>query len=142
MGFIIILIIFIIFISAYGIRTTNRSKRLKQQYTARLHAVGIHQSGLPQVSEGKLVDVLLGNGYLYVLTGHQTFELSLNKVWGVRHPHDNLGSRKYLVINYEMNGRVRPIVLRFTKPAQGKAFLWEIERELFTKNSNDSVIRL
>jgi hypothetical protein len=135
---------FIILVSIFGIRTTSRSNKLKQQFGSRLHAVGIHQSGLPQFAEGRRVDVLIGNGNLYIQSGQQTFELSLRKIGSAGYPKrtGSSNSRNYLVIHYEMNGRVRPIVLRFMKPAHAKAFLWEIEGQLFTRNSSDGIIRL
>jgi|GEM_PF-5724598 len=137
-------ILVIVLISIFGIRTTNRSNKLKQQFGSRLHAVGIHQSGLPQISEGQRVDVLIGNGNLYIQSDQQTFELLLRKIGSAGYPKrtGNSKSRNYLVINYEMNGRIRPIILRFMKQAQAKAFLWGIEGELFTRNSSDGIIKL
>ncbi|MDP9700787.1 hypothetical protein SAMN05720606_106293 [Paenibacillus polysaccharolyticus] len=144
MGPIIFLVFVMIAIIIYGITQTRKSNRLKKKYGAALHSVGIHYSGLPQVPEGKKVDVLLGNGNLYIQADQQIFELSLSKVSGVHHPNQRevMKFQSFLIIGYHMNGRHRKIKLAFFKSAVAKTFLWEIERQLFTNNSSNGVIRL
>lgn len=144
MGPIIFLVFVMIAIIIFGIAQTRKSNRLKKEFGAALHSVGIHQSGLPQVPEGKKVDILLGNGNLYIKADQQIFELSLSKVSGVHHPNQRevMKFQSFLIIGYHMNGRHRKIKLSFFKSAVAKTFLWEIERQLFTNNSSNGVIRL
>ncbi|WP_427180950.1 hypothetical protein [Paenibacillus sp. TC-CSREp1] len=144
MGPIIFFVILIISLIIFGSGQKRRSNRLKKEFGAALHSVGIHQSGLPQVPEGKKVDILLGNGNLYIKADEQIYELSLRKVSGVHHPDQQeiMKFQSFLIIGYNMNGRYRRIKLGFFKSAVAKAFLWEIERQIFTNNSSDGVIRL
>ncbi|GGH63928.1 hypothetical protein GCM10008014_41820 [Paenibacillus silvae] len=128
----------------YGSGQKIRSNRLKKEFGAALHSIGIHHSGLPQVPEGKKVDILLGNGNLYVSTDQQIFELSLCKVNGVHFPdrQGKMNFHSFLIIGYNMNGRYRKVKLGFFKSAAAKTFLWEIERQLFTNDSSNGIIRL
>ena len=145
MGPIIIMIIVIVALLVFGMGQIDKSNRLKREFGARLHSVGIHQYGLPQVSEGKIIDVLLGNEKIFIKTNHQIFELYLHKVRGIHSsiPKNRMTSKSVLLtISYDMNGRFREIGIVFMKPSIAKQFLGEIEGRLFTTNSRNGVTRL
>lgn len=67
-------------ILAFGISRIVISSKKKRKFDARMHEVGFHRAGLPQVPENGMVDVLLGRDALLVQYKGQTLSLNMNRV--------------------------------------------------------------
>lgn len=73
-------IILFLGILAFGISRIIISSKKKRQLDARMHEVGFHRAGLPQVPENGMVDVLIGRDGLFVQYKGQTLALNASRI--------------------------------------------------------------
>jgi len=73
-------IILFLAILTFGISRMVISSKKKRRFDARMHEVGFHRAGLPQVPENAMVDVLLGRDALLIQHKGQTLALNASRI--------------------------------------------------------------